>query len=233
MRLALQHAMNPEDVKIEESWKKVLSEEFAKKYFDQIKQRLVETRSKGKKIYPPGSLIFNAFDSTPFERVKAVVVGQDPYHGPGEAMGLCFSVPRGIRVPPSLQNIYKEIYTDLGYDIPSHGDLTSWTSQGVLLLNAILTVEHRQAASHRSFGWEQFTDAVIKKLSDIRDNLVFLLWGRFAQSKSNLVDQSKHHVLTAPHPSPLAQGFLGCKHFSKTNELLAKNGFEIIDWKIS
>ena len=221
------------DVRIESSWKQILKDEFEKPYFGSIKTQLLEARSLSKKIYPPGSKIFNAFDSTPFNEVKVVIVGQDPYHGPGEAMGLSFSVPKGKRVPPSLLNIYKELRDDIGFHIPNHGDLSSWAGQGVFLLNAILTVEHKKASSHRNFGWMIFTDAVISKLSQERENLVFLLWGRFAQSKSELIDQSKHHVLKAPHPSPLARGgFFGCKHFSKTNDLLIKSSQAPIDWQI-
>lgn len=222
------------DVKIEESWKEVLSEEFEKLYFENIKNSLLQSKKEGKQIYPPGPLIFNAFDTTPFGKVKVVIVGQDPYHNPGEAMGLCFSVPEGVRVPPSLVNIFKEIKDDLGLVPPGHGNLTEWAEQGVFLLNAFLTVEHRKPASHRSVGWEKFTDSVIVKLSELKKGLVFLLWGRFAQSKGVLIDQSKHYVLTAPHPSPLARGgFFGNRHFSKTNELLISQGKEPINWQIN
>lgn len=222
------------DVKIEESWKEVLSEEFEKHYFENIKNSLLQSKKEGKQIYPPGPLIFNAFDTTPFGKVKVVIVGQDPYHNPGEAMGLCFSVPEGVRVPPSLVNIFKEIKDDLGLVPPGHGNLTEWAEQGVFLLNAFLTVEHRKPASHRSVGWEKFTDSVIVKLSELKKGLVFLLWGRFAQSKGVLIDQSNHYVLTAPHPSPLARGgFFGNRHFSKTNELLISQGKEPINWQIN
>ena len=225
--------MNSKQVKMEDSWKEVLSDEFEKKYFDEIKQGLLKSRAMGRKVYPPGPLIFNAFNSTPFQNTKVIIVGQDPYHGPGEAMGLCFSVPKGIRVPPSLKNIYKELNTDLGHSIPTHGDLSDWAQQGVFLLNAILTVEHKRPASHRSIGWEQFTDKVIQTLSKKKEGLIFLLWGRYAQSKSSLINQAKHYVLLAPHPSPLARGgFFDCRHFSKTNELLVKQDLEPVDWQI-
>ena len=226
--------MNADKVQIDQSWKRELRTEFEKDYFDEIKNYLVGAKEKGKTIYPPGRLIFNAFNSTPFEKVKVVVVGQDPYHGQGEAMGLSFSVPKGVRVPPSLINIYKELKSDLGTPVPTHGDLSYWAEQGVFLLNAILTVEHKSPSSHKSIGWEVFTNAVIRILSEKREGLIFLLWGRFAQSKSDLIDQSRHYVLQAPHPSPLARGgFFGCKHFSKTNDILTKLGKDVIDWNIS
>ncbi|TVR89581.1 MAG: uracil-DNA glycosylase [Saprospirales bacterium] len=225
--------MGADKVKIEADWKEVLRDEFEKPYFERIRQFLKSELHQGKKIYPPGPKIFNAFDSTPFNDVKAVVIGQDPYHGPGQAMGLSFSVPRGVRPPPSLNNIYKELKSDLGIDHPGHGDLTKWTKQGVFLLNAILTVEHKKAGSHRKIGWEQFTDAVIKNLSEKRKNLVFLLWGRFARSKISLIDQSKHCVLESPHPSPLAgNAFLGNRHFSKTNNMLRDHSMGEIDWSL-
>lgn len=225
--------MGADKVKIEAGWKEVLRDEFEKPYFESIRQFLKAELHQGKKIYPPGPKIFNAFDSTPFDEVKAVVIGQDPYHGPGQAMGLSFSVPRGVRPPPSLNNIYKELKSDLGIDHPGHGDLTAWTQQGVFLLNAILTVEHKKAGSHRKIGWEQFTDAVIKNLSEKRENLVFLLWGRFARSKISLIDQSKHFVLESPHPSPLAgNAFLGNRHFSKTNMILSEHSKGEIDWRL-
>ncbi len=225
--------MDPDQVQIDASWKEVLRDEFSKPYFDGIKKTLLNARARGITVYPPGPLIFNAFNRTPFEEVKVVILGQDPYHGPGEAMGLCFSVPKGIRTPPSLQNIYKELHEDVGVAIPPHGDLTSWTGQGVFLLNAMLTVEHKRPGSHKNAGWQIFTDAVIKKLSEHREGLVFLLWGRFAQSKEGLIDQIQHHVLKAAHPSPLARNaFSGCRHFSKTNELLEKMGVDPVDWTI-
>jgi len=225
--------MDPHKVNIEASWKEVLSEEFSKPYFDQIKQHLVVSKTAGNTIYPPGRLIFNAFNSTPFHDVKVVILGQDPYHNPGEAMGLSFSVPKGVRIPPSLKNIYKEIQRDCQLQIPSHGDLTSWAEQGVFLLNAMLTVEHRSPGSHKKIGWQEFTDAVIRILSDKREGLIFLLWGNFARNKKKYIDDLKHHVLEAAHPSPLAGGaFFGSKHFSKTNDILRKQGKDIIDWQI-
>ena len=220
-------------VRIHESWYQVLEEEFRQPYFDAIKSFLVKEKQGGKKIYPPGSLIFNAFDSTPFDQVKVVILGQDPYHGPGEAMGLCFSVPQGVRVPPSLRNIYKELNSDVSFQIPNHGDLSAWTRQGVFLLNAMLTVEHKRAGSHKSIGWQKFTDAVIRCLSEHREGLVFLLWGNFAKGKKVLIDEMKHYVLEAVHPSPLAgNAFQGCKHFSRTNEILNAQGKAPIDWQL-
>ncbi len=220
------------NVQIEESWKAVLKEEFEQPYFATIKQFLVQEKQAGKVIYPKGSLIFNAFNLTPFDKVKVVVIGQDPYHNPGQAMGLSFSVPKGVRVPPSLKNIYKEIANTIDdFKIPDHGDLTAWAQQGVFLLNAMLTVEHNKAGSHKKIGWQTFTDAVIRRLSDEREGLVFLLWGNFAKQKKAFIDEMKHHVLESVHPSPLAgNGFQGCGHFSTTNELLIKQGQEPIDW---
>lgn len=223
--------MQAAKVNIEASWKEVLKEEFEKPYFDGIVQYLKQAQSAGKRIYPPGPKIFNAFELTPWDDVKVVILGQDPYHNPGEAMGLCFSVPRGVRVPPSLVNIYKEILRDTGGNIPDHGDLSSWARQGVFLLNAMLTVEHRSPGSHKAIGWQDFTDAVIRILSKRKENLVFLLWGRFAQSKKKYIDEMKHYVLEAAHPSPLARNaFSGCGHFSKTNELLQKHNKPAIKW---
>ena len=222
------------NVRIHPSWKEALNDEFEQPYFTAIVDFLKSEKAQGKTIFPPGPLIFNAFDSTPFEEVKVVVLGQDPYHNPGEAMGLCFSVPKGVRIPPSLQNIYKELATDLGAQIPPHGDLTAWSRQGVFLLNAMLTVEKNQAASHQKIGWQTFTDAVIRKLSEQREGLVFLLWGGFARKKKELIDASRHLVLEAAHPSPLAQGaFFGCRHFSQTNAYLAAQGMVPIDWQIT
>lgn len=221
------------NVQLESTWLAALESEFQQPYFQAIKTFLVKAKEEGKTIYPPGSLIFNAFNSTPFNEVKVVILGQDPYHNPGEAMGLCFSVPKGVRVPPSLKNIYKEMHRDIGFEIPSHGDLSAWTQQGVFLLNAMLTVEHKKAGAHKSIGWQKFTDAVIKKLSDEREGLVFMLWGNFAKSKKVLIDEMKHFVLEAVHPSPLAgNGFQGCAHFSKSKELLQKQGLEPIDWTL-
>ena len=218
---------------LESSWKIKVGGEFEKPYFNNIRKVLLELKSKNISTYPPNSNIFNAFDTTPFDQVKVVIIGQDPYHQPGQAMGLSFSVPRGIAIPASLRNIYKEIKRDLGIDEPTHGDLSYWAEQGVLLLNAILTVEGGKAASHSKIGWEYFTDNVIKTLSEDREKLVFLLWGNFAKSKKNLIDMKKHYVLEAVHPSPLAGGkFIGCGHFSKTNEILISNGIEPIDWRL-
>ena len=221
------------DVKIESSWKEVLKDEFKHSYFQQIVLHLKTERASGKIIYPTGSLIFNAFDKTPFDKVKVVILGQDPYHNPQQAMGLSFSVPDGVATPPSLQNIYKELKTDIGLDIPQTGNLINWAEQGVLLLNAVLTVRANEPASHSKIGWMNFTDAVIRKMSDEKKGVVFLLWGKFAQDKQMLIDATKHHILKAAHPSPLSafNGFFGCKHFSKTNEFLTQQGLEPIDWK--
>jgi uracil-DNA glycosylase len=223
------------DIKIEQSWKLVLKQEFSKPYFQQIVTFLKTEKIQKKIIYPPGSLIFNAFDQTPFEKVKAVILGQDPYHGPGQAHGLCFSVQDGVQPPPSLINIYKEIEADIGVGMPArYGNLTKWAQQGVLLLNAFLTVRANEPASHSKIGWEEFTNTVIKKISDEKQGVVFLLWGKFAQQKQELIDETKHFVLKAAHPSPFSadKGFFGCRHFSKTNELLVKQGLEPIDWKL-
>jgi len=218
---------------IEESWKAVLDEEFKKPYFKELKQFLIEERKKNV-VYPPGPLIFSAFNHAPFDKVKVVIIGQDPYHGPGQANGLCFSVSDDIKPPPSLVNIYKEINSDLGIPIPKNGNLEPWADQGVLLINATLTVRANQAGSHQNMGWENFTDAVIKTLSGQKKGLVFLLWGRFAQAKEVLIDGSKHFILKAAHPSPFSayNGFMGCKHFSKTNELLRQQGLKEINWTI-
>ncbi len=225
--------IDPADVRIEPGWKAHLQTEFSKPYFAGIKQFLADEKAKGKVIFPPGPLIFNAFDQTPFEKVKVVILGQDPYHGPGQAMGLCFSVPREIPVPASLKNIFKEINRDLRLPIPRHGDLTSWTTQGIFLLNAILTVEKNQAGSHSKIGWHLFTDAVIKTLSDHRNGLIFLLWGNYARSKKPLIDPIKHTILEAAHPSPLARdAFKGCCHFSKTNSILTNQGETPINWSL-
>lgn len=220
------------DVKINESWKRVLQEEFDKPYFRELVDFLHSEKRNGKTIYPPGPLIFNAFDSTPFDNVRVVILGQDPYHQPGQAEGLSFSVPEGVTPPPSLKNIYKEIETDLG--TPAYGrggSLKGWAQQGVFLLNAILTVRAGEAASHSKIGWQTFTDAVIKTISDNKEGIVFLLWGNFARSKRMLIDTSKHYVLEAAHPSPLAGGaFFGCRHFSKTNQILESLGQPSIIW---
>jgi uracil-DNA glycosylase len=223
----------PVDVRMEDSWKQVLTEEFTKPYFDDIKSFLLTEKKKGKTIYPPGSLIFNAFNTTPFDQVKVVILGQDPYHGPKQAMGLCFSVSRSVTPPPSLKNIFKELQQDLGIQTPSHGDLTHWAQQGVFLLNAILTVERSKAGVHRDIGWQQFTNAVIKSISDKKEGVIFLLWGKFAQSKKDLIDQIKHYVLESVHPSPFTgNAFFGNHHFSRTNELLLGQGLSPIDWSL-
>ncbi len=220
-------------VKIEASWKVELANEFEKPYFQALTQFLKNEKAAGKIIYPPGSQIFNAFEKTPFKNVKVVILGQDPYHNPGEAMGLSFSVPKGIRTPPSLQNIYKEIQSDLGLPTPTHGELTSWAEQGVFLLNTMLTVRQGDAGSHQKIGWQFFTDAVIKRLSEDGENIVFMLWGNFAKKKKEIIDTSKHLVLEAAHPSPLAGGaFFGCKHFSKANQYLNEHGKTEINWAI-
>lgn len=222
------------DVKIEASWKEVLNDEFSKPYFQQIVAFLKTEKIQGKIIYPPGSLIFNAFSTTSFDKVKVVLLGQDPYHGAGQAHGLCFSVLNGVALPPSLQNIYKELHDDIGIPIPKTGNLTPWAEQGVFLLNASLTVRAGDPLSHSKIGWVTFTDAVIKTISSQKRNVVFLLWGKFAQDKQVLIDETKHHVLKAAHPSPLSvsSGFFGCRHFSKTNNFLTKDGIEPIDWKL-
>lgn len=223
------------DVKIEQSWKQVLAEEFAKPYFEQIVLHLKTERAAGKVIYPPGSLIFNAFEHTTFDKVKVVILGQDPYHGPSQAHGLSFSVPDGIALPPSLVNIFKELKNDIGMPIPQRGNLTEWANQGVLLLNAVLSVRANEPASHAKIGWMNFTDAVIQKISAEKKGVVFLLWGKFAQEKANLIDVTKHHILKAAHPSPFSadKGFFGCKHFSKTNTLLMQQGVDPINWILS
>ncbi len=218
--------------KIEASWLKAINEEFTKDYFTQLKSFLVDERDKYT-VYPPGKRMFAAFDFTPFDKVKVVILGQDPYHGEGQANGLCFSVADGIRKPPSLVNIFKELKEDEDCDIPQSGNLEPWAHQGVFLLNATLTVRANTAGSHQNKGWELFTDAVIKTLSDKKENLVFLLWGNYAKAKTVLIDANKHLVLTAAHPSPLARGaFFGSKHFSKTNDYLKSKGIEEVDWRL-
>ena len=221
------------DPALHESWKALLVEEFNLPYFFALKEFLVEEK-KSHAVYPPGNKIFSAFDHTPLNRVKVVILGQDPYHGKGQAHGLCFSVPHGIQSPPSLVNIFKELNNDLGIPMPSHGNLEAWADQGVLLLNATLTVRANQAGSHQNKGWEQFTDSVIRRLSEHKKGLVFILWGRFAQAKESLVDSQKHHILKAAHPSPFSahSGFLGCMHFSRTNTILEGHGMEPINWKL-
>ena len=225
--------INLDDVRIENGWKEALKQEFLSEYFAKIKENLLAAKAR-EIVYPPGNLIFNAFNLTPFERVRAVILGQDPYHGAHQAMGLSFSVPRGVRIPPSLVNIYKEIKSDLGISEPASGDLSYWAKQGVLLLNASLSVGANRANSHSGFGWQIFTDAVIKILSARRQNLVFMLWGNFAKAKSALIDAQKHLILTAAHPSPLAGGaFFGCRHFSRCNEYLRAHGLGEIDWDLN
>ncbi len=224
-------SVNP---KIEESWKRELEGEFRQEYFLELKRFLIEERVRGTVVYPPGSLIFNAFNTTPFAAVKVVILGQDPYPGPGQAHGLCFSVQRGVSPPASLQNIFEELKTDVNFQIPNHGNLEKWAQQGVLLLNTCLTVRAHAPASHHGKGWEQFTTAAIRTLSEKRESLVFLLWGRPAQEKESLIDATRHSILKAPHPSPLSayRGFFGCRHFSKTNEILIGAGKTPIDWQI-
>ncbi|WP_447642699.1 MULTISPECIES: uracil-DNA glycosylase [Chitinophagaceae] len=222
------------NVQIEQSWKTVLNPEFEKPYFGNIVEFLKTEKAQKKIIYPPGPLIFNAFQQTPFDKVKVVMLGQDPYHGPGQAMGLCFSVPDGVPAPPSLVNMYKELHSDIGMPIPTTGNLLHWAQQGVFMLNATLTVRAGEANSHSHIGWGNFTDAVIQTISEKKKGIVFLLWGKFAQSKEVFIDKSKHFILKAAHPSPLSayNGFFGCKHFSKTNELLTKQGLAPIDWTV-
>lgn len=222
------------DVKIEPSWKEALKSEFGKAYFEQIALHIKTEKSQGKIIYPPGSCIFNAFNTTPIDKIKVVILGQDPYHGPRQAHGLCFSVQNGVAPPPSLVNIFKELHDDVGVPIPNHGDLTRWAQQGVFLLNASLTVRAGEPMSHSKIGWASFTDMVIRTISDKREHVVFLLWGKFAQEKRALIDETKHLVLRAAHPSPLSAsaGFFGCRHFSKTNEYLMRHGIDPIDWSL-
>ena len=225
--------MQPIDPVIEEGWKSVLMNQFQSPYFGALKEFLVEEKKKYI-LYPPGRLIFNAFQRTPFDRVKVVILGQDPYHGKGQAHGLCFSVPHGIPKPPSLVNIFKELQSDLGIPIPAHGNLEKWADQGVLLINATLTVRDSQAGSHQNRGWETFTNRVIEVVSQEKSGVVFLLWGRFAQAKESLIDGGKHLVLKAAHPSPLSayNGFFGCMHFSQTNTYLEKQGKTGINWAL-
>lgn len=219
------------EVRIEASWKEVLQSEFEKEYFKNLTD-FVRNEYQTTVVYPPASKIFAAFESTPFDEVKVVIIGQDPYHGPGQANGLCFSVTDGIRHPPSLKNIFKELHTDLGLEIPLSGNLERWAKQGVLLLNATLTVRASQAASHQKKGWETFTDAVIRKLSDEKENLIFILWGAYAQKKGLVIDEKKHHIIKSAHPSPLSayNGFFGSKPFSKTNEFLKSIQKDNVNW---
>lgn len=220
-------------VKIEKSWNEALSAEFEKPYFAQLAATLHSEKQAGKTIYPPGPQIFKAFDLCPLDQVKVVILGQDPYHGAGQAMGLSFSVPDGVPAPPSLKNIFKEIETDCGIRMSGRPNLEGWARQGVLLLNAVLTVRAGEPTSHGSIGWQTFTDAVIKTISDRCSGVVFLLWGNYAKGKAPLIDNSRHHVLLAAHPSPLARGaFFGCRHFSRTNEILRAEGKSEIDWRL-
>ncbi len=226
--------MRNNSIKLHPSWLGVIGDEFDQPYMDKLKQFLAGEKSKGKVIYPAGSNWFAAFNDTPFDQVKVVILGQDPYHGPHQAHGLCFSVLPGVVVPPSLRNMYQELQTDVGMSAPGHGCLTSWAEQGVLLLNATLTVEQGNAGAHQGQGWEQFTDRAVQALNEQREGLVFLLWGSYAQKKGAFIDTAKHLVLKAPHPSPLSayRGFFGCKHFSLTNQYLIQKGLSAIDWQL-
>lgn len=226
--------MGGPDIKLEESWKQVLQPEFNSGYMDELRSFLLSEKMAGKRVFPKGSEYFRALDLTPVDEVKVVILGQDPYHGSGQAHGLCFSVQPGVRIPPSLVNIYKELQSDLGIAPARHGFLESWARQGVLLLNSVLTVEEARAASHQGKGWERFTDAVIRSVNERVDHAVFMLWGAYAQKKAAFVDQSRHLVLKAPHPSPLSAhtGFLGCRHFSRANDWLESQGRSRIDWQL-
>lgn len=220
------------EIRLEDSWKKRLEDEFSQDYMVRLREFLQQRKRAGAVIYPPGGQIFNAMNSTPFNEVKVVILGQDPYHGRGQAHGLCFSVRDGVDIPPSLINIYKELESDLGVARPANGNLQSWADQGVLLLNAVLTVEHGQAGSHQGKGWERFTDRIVSELNSGREALVFLLWGGYAKKKGSVIDRTRHLVLTAPHPSPLSahRGFLGCRHFSKANQWLERHNKSPIEW---
>jgi len=222
------------EVQLDASWLKHLESEFNLDYMQDLRNFLKQEKRLGKQVYPPSDLIFNAMNTTPFDQVKVVILGQDPYHGPGQAHGLCFSVLPGVKVPPSLVNIYKEIKADLGIETAQHGYLQSWAEQGVLLLNAVLTVEKAMAASHQGKGWERFTDRIVSELNEKREHLVFLLWGSYAQKKGQFIDRDRHLVLQSTHPSPLSayRGFLGCRHFSQTNAYLQKTGQQAVDWAL-
>ncbi|MAY56093.1 MAG: uracil-DNA glycosylase [Pseudomonadota bacterium] len=222
------------DIQLEPSWKAELAGEFDKPYMQSLRQFLLQEKQQGQQIFPPGNQIFNALNTTPFDKVRVVILGQDPYHGPGQAHGLCFSVQQDVAVPPSLQNIYKELHADLGLPVPSHGNLMQWAEQGVLLLNAVLTVRAGQANSHQGKGWEHFTDRIVELLNERREHLVFMLWGSYAQRKGAMIDRRRHLVLSSPHPSPLSahRGFLGNRHFSKTNQYLQQQQLASIDWQI-
>jgi uracil-DNA glycosylase len=221
-------------INLHPEWLDVLAPEFEQAYMQRLRAFLLERSRAGAVVYPPGKLIFSALDSTPLSKVKVVILGQDPYHGPGQAHGLCFSVQSGLRPPPSLVNIFKEIHDDLGHPVPDHGSLQAWADRGVLLLNAVLTVERGNAGAHQGKGWETFTDAVVRAVNERRENVVFLLWGSQARKKGGDIDGQRHKVLTAPHPSPLSasRGFLGCRHFSKANEWLKGRGIEPVDWRV-
>lgn len=227
-------AENSRDIQLEPSWKEVLAEEFEQPYMQALPEFLRQQKAQGRQIFPPGKQIFNALNSTPFSDVRLVIIGQDPYHGPGQAHGLCFSVLPGVQVPPSLRNIYKELSSDVGFSIPPHGCLLPWAQQGVLLLNATLTVESGKAGSHQGKGWEQFTDAIIAALNERKSGLAFLLWGSYAQKKGAGIDRSRHLVLQSPHPSPLSasRGFFGNRHFSRANQYLHEQGKTAIDWQL-
>lgn len=230
--LELNTTVNPD---IHPTWKAALNGQFQSEYFKELKRFLIQEKKEGRKIYPPGKLIFNAFNLCPENEVKVVLLGQDPYHGPGQAHGLCFSVPHGIRIPPSLRNIFKELGSDLGLEIPVAGDLSAWAKQGILLLNATLTVEEKSPGSHQNKGWEIFTDAVIQYLNTEKEHLVFLLWGKFAHAKESMIDRGKHLVLKAAHPAAEVYGsggYFNCRHFSKTNDYLSREGKIPIDWKL-
>jgi len=223
---------NQRKIRLHPSWKSRLAGEFEQPYMVSLRQFLLERKRIGAVIYPPGDLIFNALNSTPFDAVKVVILGQDPYHGPGQAHGLCFSVQEGVVIPPSLVNIYKELSADLGVDPPAKGNLQHWAEQGVLLLNAVLTVERGQAGAHQGKGWERFTDRIVSELNESRDGIVFMLWGSYAMKKGAVIDRDRHLVLTAPHPSPLSahRGFFGCRHFSRANDWLEQHGLAPIAW---
>lgn len=227
-------SVDPDRIRLEAGWKARLLDVFADPVMQRLREFLEQERSRGQIIYPPARRIFSALDTTPFDAVKLVIIGQDPYHGPGQAHGLCFSVPPGVAVPPSLRNIFAEIERDLRIPRPDHGCLVPWAQRGVLLLNAVLTVRHGQAGSHQNQGWEWFTDQVIERLANEREHLVFLLWGNYAQKKGRIIDARRHRVLRSVHPSPLSahRGFLGCGHFSVANQYLVKNGIEPIDWSL-
>ena len=226
--------MAQSSIQINEEWKEALSEEFSKPYFQNLTSFIKQEKADNKTVYPAGSLIFNAYNTTPLTEVKVVILGQDPYHNPGQAMGLSFSVPKGVTRPPSLRNIYKELNTSLGIPVSKNGDLTKWAEQGVFLLNSMLTVERNKPGSHQRSGWQFFTDASIKAISDHRENVVFMLWGAFAKKKAALIDDGKHLVLTSPHPSPFSadRGFFGNNHFKQANEYLTEHGMEAIDWNV-